>query len=560
MNRVDRAGCQPRLRMQLISDPFFKTKISFRDVLIAGLPGCLVVVIYLSFFLPKAFTIDDPIFLRAAKQAAQTPLHPFAYDMCWENGKMHHFSRFVANAPLMGYLLMPAVFSKSPEIVSHFLQILLLTIAILTTASLALRFGLSRREATLVAALTATCPAVMGMAVTVMPDILAMVLAVITIERFVAWWQDRGRWGNAIIAGAALALAPLSRPQLLLLFPTCVLLGIPYASLDWLGKEWRRLIPAFAVVGVSAAAYYSIVIITRDPAARAIVFRPGLIEFSPHALIHHALSLGCYLALTTPFVLGVLVLLLRKPAWRISAIACLLPLVPLLIMGQSLWSVYSVSAVACLALGWSLLQLLKLRTGTAFALALWMVFPFSVIVYLHMAAKYLVPSAPAYSLVLVLLFSSTEIPRNWILRTLSAAGLILGSLIVSAENREANMARFAVEKWTASVERGAGRILFLGQWGFQWYAELHQAACFNPQSADSAQPGDHVIVDLVSGVPFPKALYPNSRLVDVIAGSTPGGVLGYREKNVGFYSDTVGRWPWYWAPGDAVRFELWEIH
>ena len=546
--------------MQFLSDPSFDRRISFRDLLIASFPGCLIVVICLSFFLSKAFTIDDTIFLRTAEQATETPSHPFAFDMCWEaDGQVRRFSQFVANAPLMGYVLIPAVLSKRPEVTGHLLQLLLLTSAILATASLALRFGLSRRDASFAATLTATCPVVIAMAATVMPDILAMTLAVIAVERFVAWRQNPG-WLSAIAACAALAIAPLSRAHLILLFPACLLLGVSYVSLDRLRKDWRQLMPVVALVAASVVVYYSIVLYTRDPAAHAVVFRKGLIGFSPLVLLTHSLSLGCYFSMTTPFIAGLVILLVRYPAWRVAAIVCALPFCMLVISRRSGWYVLGSSSLAYLALAWTFLQLLKLRTGPAYALALWMVLPFPVIAYIQMAAKYIVPAVPAYSLVLVLLAGSLGVRRNWIWQVLPAAGLIVAVLIVSADNRAANMARFAVEKWANPAELNGRRLLFLGQWGFQWYAELHQAACFDSQSSTSARPGDRVMVDQIGGRPFPKNLYPNSHIIDVVGDTAPGGVLLDREKNVGFYSDLFGRLPWSWAPAGTLRFELWEIH
>jgi hypothetical protein len=320
-----------------------------------------------------------------------------------------------------------------------------------------------------------------------------------------------------------------------------------------------RFLPVMALVAASAVVYYSIVLYTRDPAAHAVVFRQGLIGFSPRELITHSLSLGCYFAMTTPFIAGLLILLVRHPAWRVAAIVCALPLCMLVISRRSGWYVLGSSSLAYLALVWAFLQLLKLRTGPAYALALWMVLPFPVITYLQMAAKYLIPAVPAYSLVLVLLAANLSVRRDWIWHILTAAGVILGVLIVSADTRAANVARFAVEKWANPAELNGRRLLFLGQWGFQWYAELHQAACFDRRSATSARPGDRVIVDVIGSAPFQKNLYPNSHLIDVVWDTTPGGVLLDRERNVGFYSDGFGRLPWFWAPAGTLRFELWEI-
>lgn len=536
-----------------------REKIAFQDVLRAGLPGCVIAAVCLSFFLTRAFTIDDTIFLRAARQATLTPLHPFAFDMCWESdGVVRHFSQFVANAPLMGYLLIPAVLSAFPELTGHILQILLLAAGILATASLALRLGLSRSEALLAGLLTATCPVVLGMAATVMPDILAMTLGVIALERFMAWRQDR-TWWNWVAASSALTLAPLARPHLALMLPICALQSLSYVSWTHLKKELPRLVPGILLIGTSGAAYLAIATLTRDPAARAVVLRAGLVRLSPGLVLAHGYSFGCYLALTTPFVAVVLLFVLRQTAWRKAAIVLLVPLLIFALAGKEGGILFGVAAIASLALAWSLAQLWRVRTGAALALALWALLPLAMVVYLHMAAKYLVPSVPAYSLFLAALSRNSAPLSRWMWRALPVAGVAFGMLIVMADTRAANMARFAIEKWLPPLEGHAHRILFQGQWGFQWYAESHGAACFNPVASGSAEPGDFVIVDRIGSRPFPRKLYPGARLVDVVASSTPGGSLLDAQNDVGFYSDGFGRLPWSWEPAGKLRFELWQM-
>lgn len=524
--------------------------VAVRDVLWAGLPCCLIVTLCLSFFLSQAFTIDDAIFLRTADQATRTPAHPLAFDMCWDaDGKVKRFSQFVANAPLMGYALIPIVHSPDPEIAGHILQILILSAGILATASLALRLGLSRGQALLAAMLTATCPAVLGMAPTVMPDVLAMTLGVVAIERFIAWQQER-RWWSAVIAVAALALAPLARPHLALVMPVCALLC--------LRAHLRR---DLTLIGTAAAIFIGIAIYTRDPATGSVVIRQGFVSTDPNTILRHTLSLGAYLALTSPFIAGLLVFLVRRPYWRIAAIAVTaIPAAIGLALHDYRWIMIGVSLLGLLALAWYLPQLLKLRTGVGLAFLLWAVFPFAMVVYLHMSAKYFVPSVPAYSLLLVFLARGSGRLSQWAIAALPAVGLVFGMMIVSADSVAANLARAAVSRWVPALEAGGHRVLYFGQWGFEWYAELNGAACFNPDSAASARPGDYVVVDVISAIQrFPQALYPKARLAAVISNPKPAGIVLDQRRRVGFYSDAFGRLPWFWAPAGTVRFELWKI-
>jgi hypothetical protein len=536
-------------------------KIKFRDILLAALPGCIIVAICLSFFLNDAFTIDDTIFLRTAEQATRTPAHPFAFDMCWDSdGKVKRFSQFVANAPLMGYVLVPVVHSSSPEVNGHILQILILCAGILATASLALRLGLSRGWATLVATLTATCPAVLGMASTVMPDILAMTLGAIAVDRFIAWRQEH-RWWDAALAVTALALAPLARPHLALMLPVCALLCVPSLSRVELRKEWRSMLPGFLLVGLATTLMLGIAFYTRDPAAGGVMIHSGLVRTAAITIGRHALSLGTYLALTSPFIAGLMIFAVRQQAWRIAAIALLgIPLAIGFGRHDARWSMLGCSLVAYVALAWLLPRLWNLHTGVGLAFLLWVLFPFAMVVYLHMVAKYLVPSVPAYALLLAFMARNAGRVSRWTLAALPIPALIFGMMIVSADRNAADLARLAVNQWVPALESRGHRVLFFGQWGFQWYAELQGAACFDPGSANSARPGDYVIVDAIGAMaPFPQSLYPNGHLVSVISNTRPSGIVLDNKRKVGFYSDAFGRLPWWWVPPGTLRFELWQI-
>ena len=86
------------------------------------------------------------------------------------------------------------------------------------------------------------------------------------------------------------------------------------------------------------------------------------------------------------------------------------------------------------------------------------------------------------------------------------------------------------------------------------------APLLRQEAAGAARPGDWIIVGIKeSGHPFPRNLYPASRLVDIIADANSGGIVLDHEHNVGFFSDFFGRLPWQWATSDALRYELWQV-
>src|SRR5262245_47853775 len=79
-NAVNDQGAVPsapperRARFSLSSKP--------RSVILA-LPGILLAAFCLVPFLGKGYTIDDPLFLLAARQILKTPLQPWSYPLCW---------------------------------------------------------------------------------------------------------------------------------------------------------------------------------------------------------------------------------------------------------------------------------------------------------------------------------------------------------------------------------------------------------------------------------------------------------------------------------------------
>jgi hypothetical protein len=524
-------------------------------VLIAGGPVSIIVVICLCFHLTKAFTVDDTIFLRIAEQAIQTPTRPLEFDMCWD-GAVKRFSQFIAHAPLMGYVLIPAVRSDNPELIGHLLQLVLLILSIFATASLAFRLGLRPREALIAATLVGTCPAVLGMAATVMPDVLAMSLGVVAVERFAAW-QQGGRPLNAIVATLTLALAPLARPQMALLFAVCVLIAMPDISLAKPGMTFRRMLPPLVLVAISGVIYLGATLATREALAGGLVLHRELIQISPRRILDRTYSLGCYLSLTTPLVAGVLVSALRLPSRAAVAVCAIVTALTAALFPR--YRLLIISGAAYLALAGIVLRLCKSRTGPALALAVWAVIPLSTVLYLHTSAKYLVPSVPAYALLLAFLARDADRMTLWMYGALAVAGLTLGLLIVCGDARFANLARSAVNKWLPPLRAQDQRVLFQGHWGFQWYAEKLQATCFNPDEPGHARKGDWVVVGISERRPFPRHLYPTSRLVDVIADKKPGSIVLDDKHNVGFFSDYLGRLPWSWASSERLRYELWRI-
>ena len=156
-------------------------------------------------FLHKAYTIDDPVFLREAQNVLTDPLHPSAFPLVWSSDRRLRASEFLPGGPVAAYVLVPLALARWREWAGHLLVFVYFAIAIVATVALARRLGLSPWAQQAAGLLTASAPAALGMAGTVMPDIAAMMFTVLGMERYIEWNRSR-RWADRDLGGR------LSRP------------------------------------------------------------------------------------------------------------------------------------------------------------------------------------------------------------------------------------------------------------------------------------------------------------------------------------------------------------
>ena len=146
----------------------------------------------------------------------------------------------------MSYYLLPVANRPHPEWLAHVMQIVALWGGILATVSLAFGFGFNSFSACASGLLVAATPPVLAMASTAMPEILAMSLCIIGIERLVAW-KNRGRVVDCIMSALALGLAPMARVHLVFLWPVAAVLLRDDARIfdigSWIALPKRRWLP-----------------------------------------------------------------------------------------------------------------------------------------------------------------------------------------------------------------------------------------------------------------------------------------------------------------------------
>lgn len=213
------------------------------------------VVAVLAPFLNKAFNIDDPLFLWAARQIQAHPANPYGFEVNWY-GWMMPMWEVTKNPPLGCYLLAGAAAILGwSEVALHAAFLLPAVAVILGTYRLARRWCERPVMATCVALFT---PGFLVSSTTVMCDVLTLAFWVWAV---VLWEEGLATGSKARLVGAAVlvALSALSKyfgmclipmlfaytlirqrrlglELLLLLVPVAILVGYQWATHALYGK------------------------------------------------------------------------------------------------------------------------------------------------------------------------------------------------------------------------------------------------------------------------------------------------------------------------------------
>lgn len=518
----------------------------------SALPAMALGVVLLLPFLNAPFTIDDPVFLQEARQILRDPLHPQAFDMVWTFDVWARASQIIQGGLAAGYLLVPAALAGYSEVVGHLTTLLFLLAALWATAMAGLRLGLSPAQARWAALLTGAAPAVLGMAGTVMPDIPAMAFSVLGMERMLAWREHR-RWGQAAGAAAWLLLAALTREHTALL-----LAGAAVLALDGVGKGQVRASvftfpQRFLPIAMVPLAYFVVTRLTADPnpGSRAPVEQ---IFTDWDLTAKNAVAFFSHWCIAAPFAIPWIVLRGER---------ALLAALFLVLLGAGLarnflgWNAVP-AAVGLVALADLGIDGIRRRDRDRLAMLLWMLPGLAPAFYLHLPSKYLLPSMPAAALLLAQLLPATSGRlRQLVPATVVAAGALVGLLILTGNRSLAEAERTAAEELIAPRVKNGERVLFLGHWGFHWYAEkagARPATTFDP----APQPGDTIVVSFADN-PLSTHRDIRRRVLDERSDIEPGGRVMDLDAHAGFFSNGWGPLPWAWGRGETNRFEVWKV-
>jgi 4-amino-4-deoxy-L-arabinose transferase-like glycosyltransferase len=521
----------------------------------SSLPAFVLSVALLAPHLGKAFTLDDPVFMRTAEHALADPLHPTAFEMVWRNVP-ERTSELVPTGPVMPWLLVPAALAGGSEAVAHLLQLAMLWLAIVSTVALARRLGVAARWTWAAGVLVVVTPAVLGMAATAMPDVSAMALGAAGIERFVAWSDER-RAVRGLTAGVLLALAALTRTHALLLIAVAGVLTL-HAALQT--KAWRSRLVLAAPLALAVVLLVLVTLVTRDPRSHA----EGILDVamyysagSTQRLASNAVAFPIHWVFAMGFAIPWIAL-----RWRSLTRAVSTPLVLLIggvlsacalahVQRRSLL-LASIAAVGVLAVWDVLADGWKRRDGVQIPLALWMIVSLCALTYVHLPPKYLILSAPAAAILLAReLASRTPRIAFVVVAGCIAAGTTLGEAIVCSDAAYGALQRRAVAELIAPRVAAGRRVWFVGHWGFQWYAERAGARHLT-LTPPYPEHGDQVVVSLGHGsspqlLAFVANRFPRMVRTGRVELSDPGGRVMSRPAEAGFYSNATGYLPWSWG-------------
>jgi hypothetical protein len=497
-------------------------------------------------FLNKPFTIDDPLFMREAKHALVDPLHPADFEQVWNAGDRLKFSQYLLGGTLPAYVLAPVAALGGREWMAHLYQFLLLCGLLACGVSVARRMGCDSRQASTVGVLIAANPVVLAMAATCMPDVMAATFGLAGMDRLLAFRSAR-HWAAGAGAGLLFAAAVLCRASTLPMLAAGALLVMPAA--------WRRAASSWWPLGLAAAMIALMGWLTRaaDASLRSSVLSLTSVTNVPRNLV----SFLCFQALAGPVLVYALLSRGRKFAGAVAGTVALGIALSLNFAAPNLVQ-YAVPAALGLCFAIACVWLLR---GVPYALPLgvWLGSGLVVLPYVHLAAKYLLPGAPAAALLIVLHAAKLRQPR-WPLTVaiLVALGWISGALIVVGDARLAGSQRAAVERMIAPRLRRGFKVWAGGQWAFMGYAQDAGALALG-NTPPLPQPGDYIVISRLDYYGMLPLLPLRKELLNTESDRRCGVFVLNRRFSAGFYSIRFGYLPFAIGCGEVNAYDLYRV-
>jgi hypothetical protein len=523
-------------------------------------------------FADKAFHIDDPLFVWAARHIQQHPEDFYEFSVNWyfEEKPM---SEVTKNPPLACYYLALAgsLFGWS-ELALHVACLLPAVGMVWGTYRLAQEFCTRPLLAALAAMLT---PAFLVSSSTVMCDTM---LGCFWIWALVFWERGLRRADvvSFLISGLLIAASALTKyfgislvPLLLvytladrrklglwllvLCIPIIVLGGYQWLTHIWYGQDLLREAAGYATrVQANSAARITI----GDKLLIGLAFMGGSIA-----------GMLFYFPVLAPRRFYVPAFgLVAVLSWLFYLSGSLGPFL-LVVKAQPRWEVIVPEAIFCAAgIGLLLLSLLDLqahRDAKSLLLALWIAgtFVFTALVNWSINARSVLPLVPAAGILLMRTVERLRGPagRNieWsLLGPLLPAGA-LALLVTLADYRLANSARTAAHRVYEMPGR-SGSVWFQGHWGFQYYMQELGARCLDISDMHCVQ-GDWIVQPDDNYGTFAMPAQSACELETISEPTFPWLTTMHRLMGAGFYSNRKGPLPYAFGKVSDNEYRVLEV-
>lgn len=453
-------------------------------------------------FVNHAFHVDEPLFLRVARQILSNPWNPYGFQYLWDN-EPKSMSQIAAFPPLFAYFLAAVGGGQEfpTEARIHLSLVPFACIALVSFFLVSRKLGHSSVWSFFAAALWACSPVFVVSANLAMPDVAGIAGSMLALTICLEGWQ-KNRTGLLVAGGLLLGLALLMRYNTIALLPVFVLLGWSYSA----GR--RAWIPALiAVFFLAAWLLWSKKVGFQSHSTQLLTTFFGWKEsLNRFWALNNSLSLATFL----PFLWAFLVWP-KGPFWPLFSLVVGIyygtfasktePIVGFQIFPDFVFFSLGFFTLAYLTTRlWADLHLLAplnwgnrdsrgqgpewylaLRPETwrhnpeAFreaALILWVLATLAVpLVYVHFASKYLLYAQPPLILLTLKALSSAEIRWRKPLAALLPAALALSLAVAHADFRLADVYRRKAQEMASAYSPWRGNLWFMGHWGWQYYLE-----------------------------------------------------------------------------------------
>jgi 4-amino-4-deoxy-L-arabinose transferase-like glycosyltransferase len=537
-----------------------------------ALLGVLTVACLLPFS-GRAFHIDDPLFVFAARQITQHPLDPYGFKVIWYESQ-DRMADVTMNPPLACYYgAAVGRIAGWSERAFHLAFLVPALILILGTYRLAKHFT---RLPILAGLATLLTPGILVSACSVMCDTMMVALWVWAMILWIEGLEPRKGWyltGSGVLMAAAV-LTKYFGAALILLLAVCSL-----ARLRRLGSwMWYLLIPVAALAGYELwthALYGQSLLASAAHFAHA---NRGHASRFTRTLVGLSFTGGCTLSVLalSPLMWSRRVLGIVAAGSALAASALIFGWVnlaeqfankltphPLVAHWELIGSqllLFVAGGVFTLAL--ALADYLNRRDHDSLLLGLWVVGTFVFVSLLNWTinARSVLPLIPAAAILIVRRLETMHHAWTRSLKLQVACGLIVSGVlsiwVAGADTRLANLAREAAQSVRGRTSNEVGTLWYEGHWGFQYYME--QLGALPVDALDfRIRPGDFVVVPennaRFAGFP-PDVAFEKVAVLELPNPS--GAALLNWQLGAGFYSSYWGPLPFAFGPAPPERYVI----